>query len=65
MSNMSYCRFENTLYDLLDCYRSLDDDTKDMSRSEFMARKKLLELCETIAEENQTRQWSKDGENIE
>jgi len=26
MSNMSYCRFENTLADLRDCYENLDDN---------------------------------------
>lgn len=27
MSNMSYCRFENTLQDLRDCYESLDNES--------------------------------------
>jgi hypothetical protein len=45
--NMSYCRFENTLRDLRDCYHNLDSD--DLSQSEFYARKQMVELCMSIA----------------
>jgi hypothetical protein len=48
MANMSYCRFENTLSDLLDCYDSLDEDV--VSKSEIRAREKLIRLCRKIAE---------------
>ena len=44
---MSYCRFENTLRDLKDCYNNMGSD--DLSESEFYARKQLIELCMTIA----------------
>jgi len=47
MANMSYCRFENTLRDLKDCYNNMGSD--DLSESEFYARKQLIELCMTIA----------------
>lgn len=59
MSNMSYCRFENTLNDLRDCVQHWSDDQDDpdedgyvpkLSRSEDRARKRLLELCCEIAE---------------
>ena len=43
MANMSYCRFENTLRDLRDCYSNMDSD--DLSQSEFYARKQMIELC--------------------
>ena len=46
MSNMSYCRFQNTLSDLLDCYRNWDDE--DLSDEEKRARKRILTLCEDI-----------------
>ena len=39
MANMSYCRFQNTYLDLLDCANNLND--KDLSDSEKMARKNL------------------------
>jgi hypothetical protein len=47
MSNMGYCRFQNTLRDLEDCQdhlmaRDLDDDEK-------RARERLIELCVEIA----------------
>ena len=52
MSNMSYCRFENTYNDLLDCYDSLvNDDTDDMSVYEEQAKQNLVRLCKDIARE--------------
>ena len=49
MSNMSYCRFQNTLQDLRDCYESMDD--KDLSDEEKRARRSLLKLCAKIADD--------------
>ena len=45
---MSYCRFENTLRDLRDCYDNMDG--YDLSKSEFYARKQMIELCINIVE---------------
>lgn len=50
MANMSYCRFHNTLIDLRDCYANITE-IEDMSESELQARKKLIELCQEIAQE--------------
>ena len=47
---MSYCRFENTLSDLKDCYNHIDDD--NLSREEERAREELIELCCNIAIES-------------
>lgn len=49
MANMSYCRFQNTLTDLLDCYRNMDDD--DLDEYETEARTALISLCIDIADE--------------
>ena len=46
MSNMSYCRFRNTLADLRDCYDSMDDD--DLSEEEATARRRLVKVCQDI-----------------
>lgn len=46
MSNMSYCRFRNTLLDLQDCEEHLYDE--DLSPEEEKARKKLIVLCSNI-----------------
>ena len=46
MSNMTYCRFQNTLLDLRDCKGYLFDD--DLSEDEKHAREQLIELCEEI-----------------
>jgi hypothetical protein len=45
--NMSYCRFENTLRDLRDCYMHWD---KPEGKWEESARKELKQLCKEIAE---------------
>jgi len=49
MGNMSYCRFENTLYDLQDCYDNMDL-SEDASDEEIKARKRLIEVCRDIAD---------------
>ena len=45
MGNMGYCRFQNTLPDLRDCYKNWDDAK---SIEEQKARKHLLDLCQQI-----------------
>jgi hypothetical protein len=55
MANMSYCRFHNTLSDLNDCESALnafinDDENTIESREERHKAKKLIELCQYIAE---------------
>ena len=47
MANMSYCRFENTLRDLRDCWKNIDDE---LSESEERARKSLIKLCKQVAD---------------
>ena len=49
MSNMSYCRFENTARDLQDCVYALDDsDVEDLSSYEINGLKDLLGLAKEI-----------------
>ena len=47
MVNMSYCRFENTVGDLEDCYDHMDDG--DLSKFEEQARERLIKICVDIA----------------
>ena len=49
MTNIGYCRFENTLRDLEDCYEHMDDN--DLSESEKKDRIRLIELCGNIFQE--------------
>ena len=54
MSNMSYCRFQNTLADLYDCKRELqhpETPVNELSREEMIARDGLLMMCKNIADE--------------
>lgn len=51
---MSYCRFQNTYPDLLDCYRALkkagsvEELMSELSNSEATYAKQLFDLCQTI-----------------
>jgi hypothetical protein len=56
MGNMSYCRFENTMNDLLDCLRHIDHEAEN-NRDES-ARQEMLKLFREIYED-----W--DGNVIE
>ena len=52
---MSYCRFQNTYPDLLDCYRALkeagsvEELISELSNSEATNAKRLFNLCKDIA----------------
>jgi hypothetical protein len=50
VSNMSYCRFQNTLQDLRDCYEAIHD-ADYLSEDEKKARLRLIEICKRIADE--------------
>lgn len=51
MSNMSYCRFENTYRDLQDCYEAMGDGTDDLSESEKKYFERMLKLCKDIVDD--------------
>jgi len=46
---MSYCRFRNTVPDLLDCLENMDETPADAE--EIEARNRLIKLCVKIAED--------------
>lgn len=52
MSNMSYCRFQNTSRDLVDCRETLqgliDGEERPLSREELAAAKRLVMCCSQI-----------------
>ena len=50
MSNMGYCRFENTLRDLQDCRDALQEPFEDLSNDEANAALELISLCKEIAD---------------
>ena len=47
--NMDYCRYQNTVEDVLDAVDHLDD-VDDLSEEETAARKKFIRLCHFVAE---------------
>ena len=57
MSNMSYCRFENTNHDLRDCVGAMEEAYDmaelDLSKSELSSLKNMRFLCEKFLEESE------------
>lgn len=47
MTNMSYCRFQNTLRDLDDCADALEEGA-NLSTEEARAAKRLIQKCVDI-----------------
>lgn len=60
MANMSYCRFENTYFDLKDCATALEEAmdrgvslkkfVREMSKEELMAFEGITDMCERLME---------------
>ena len=59
---MSYCRFENTFRDLLDCYNNLDESVNSKTEQDF--RERLIGLCKDIVDEYGDVEFN-DDENDE
>lgn len=49
MSNMSYCRFENTLPDLRDCLEAINNEDV-LSEREAKFAKKMVQVCKDYIE---------------
>jgi hypothetical protein len=47
MANMSYCRFENTLNDLVDCFQNISEEAENM-RDERSRKQMIRYLFENI-----------------
>jgi hypothetical protein len=48
MANMGYCRFENTVRDLRDCYEHMEDE---LSEREAKARRRMIRLAREIVDD--------------
>ena len=49
MPNMSYCRFENTVMDIIDCINAIEEgDTDELSSYEVNALRRFKELGDEI-----------------
>lgn len=68
MGNMSYCRFENTLIDLRDCYEAMRDGLS-LSKTEQRKFIQMVELCREITDmyedcsEEDLKELSADNDN--
>ena len=47
MSNMSYCRFENTMNDLMDCINNIQREAENSTDEHY--RQEMIALFEEIA----------------
>lgn len=57
MTNMAYCRFRNTIADMRDCIRAMDDfDETESSEEEVRAYYRFIELCHQVAENYERRE---------
>lgn len=52
MANMSYCRFQNTVADLRDCYDALSEqEPAELSQDEQAALWRMVRLCRKIVDD--------------
>ena len=54
---MSYCRFENTYRDLVDCAQAMNET---LSENERKYKEKLVNVCQEIIEEYELNKMSND-----
>ena len=47
--NMGYCRYQNTVEDMLDAIDNLSE-VDDLSEEEVVARNKFIRMCHFVAE---------------
>jgi hypothetical protein len=57
MANMSYCRFENTYRDLVDCAQAMNET---LSERERKYKEKLVNVCQEIIEEYELNKMSNE-----
>lgn len=55
---MSYCRFENTYKDLIDCYHNINEP---LSESERLYRERLVDLCQEILKDYDPPVYEDEG----
>ena len=66
MANMSYCRFENTYKDMIDCHSALMyKDVDSFSESEINYAHQMMILCEMMLRFRDEVEAAKDNINIE
>ena len=71
MSNMSYCRFQNTRLDLKDCVEALEEIeengqlvSNELSREELLAMREMVEWCERFIETVEVLDDMENGEVV-
>lgn len=69
MANMSYCRFQNTSNDLLDCVNAMQEEETlqdlDLSEEELRAMVRMVKLCGRFVEEYERLEGSEVYEEEE
>lgn len=62
MANMSYCRFENTYRDLMDCYNNINEELSDR---EHKYREMLIKICQNMIDEYDPECQPEDEDDID
>ena len=62
MANMSYCRFENTYKDLLDCLNAMNNE---LSEREAGYRERLVDVCKEIIDEYELNKMSEEDDEYD
>lgn len=62
MANMSYCRFENTYRDLLDCLNNMNNK---LSEREAGYKERLVDVCREIIDEYELNKMSEMDDDDE
>ena len=60
MPNMSYCRFENTLTDLKDCLRALENRDVSSASERKRAKDMLFEMAEFLQDTDIINEFDDD-----
>jgi len=60
MPNMSYCQFENTYKDLLQCLNSMNNE---LSEREAGYRERLVDVCREIIDEYELNKMSEEDDD--
>lgn len=62
MANMSYCRFENTLSDLEDCFEALQNGEIESTSEKKKAKRMLLRMAEFLLDNDILDEFPEDYE---
>ena len=62
---MSYCRFQNTYRDLVECVQALSQGASELSNAELRAARDMMQVCaDFIGYEDEVLDEAEDRKNM-